>query len=126
MARRPRRPAPPIDPRPVRPVARENQPTGGPPIVPWRIYVFYGVILVVFGVLIARLVQLQGVEGAYYLELANENRQQLVNVPAPRGVIYDRRGVLLARNVPALNITITPAYLPDSDAQIEEIGRAHV
>ncbi|MBI3362117.1 MAG: penicillin-binding protein 2 [Chloroflexi bacterium] len=113
-----------IDPRPVRPSEVSAPSTSdGPVIPPVRIFGFYVLIGLVFLVLVVRLVILQGIEGDKYLGLANENRQQLVNVAAPRGVIYDRNGVLLARNVPAFNITVTPAYLPDSEAQIEAIYR---
>ncbi len=45
-------------------------------------------------------------------------------LPAPRGIIYDRNGYILARNVASYNVTITPAYLPDDDADIQRIYRA--
>jgi penicillin-binding protein 2 len=121
MARFRRRP-PALDIRPIRPQPRETyRPANAPPIAPWRLAAFYGVMAVVFAALVLRLYRLQIAEGPLYQLLADQNRQQLVNLPAARGVIYDRRGVLLARNVPAFNITITPAYLPDSEAQIDAI-----
>ena len=35
-----------------------------------------------------------------------------ISEPAQRGIIYDRNGVVLARNVPSFNVVITPANLP--------------
>ena len=43
--------------------------------------------------------------------------------PAARGIIYDRNGYILARNVASYNVVITPAGLPDDDADIQRIYR---
>jgi penicillin-binding protein 2 len=90
------------------------------PLDTLRFLPFYILIgLVVIG-LAARLVYLQGVRGSEYDALAQENREQKINIPSARGVIYDRNGVLLARNVPSYNVTITPAYLPDDEIRLNE------
>ena len=44
-------------------------------------------------------------------------------LPAARGIIYDRNGYVLARNTASYNLTITPANLPDDEADIERIYR---
>jgi penicillin-binding protein 2 len=44
---------------------------------------------------------------------ADDNRLKEVPIPAPRGVIFDRYNRPLAKNVPAFNVTIVPAALPD-------------
>ena len=41
----------------------------------------------------------------------------------PRGIIYDRNGYVLARNIPSYNVVITPASLPDDEADIQQIYR---
>ena len=43
--------------------------------------------------------------------------------PAARGIIYDRNGYILARNIASYNVVITPANLPDDDADIQRIYR---
>jgi penicillin-binding protein 2 len=63
----------------------------------------------VFVVLGVRLWDLQVVNGARYRELAEQNRVVRVPVLAPRGVIYDRTGRLLARNDPGFAVTVLPA-----------------
>lgn len=75
--------------------------------------------------LIARLWQLQMVEGEGYRVLADQNRYRQVDVAAPRGVIYDRNGEILARNRPSFTVTLIPADLPeDQKDQPEGNARA--
>lgn len=89
----------------------------------WRVWLTYGAMAVLLALFIGRLYQFQVVEAGVYRALADENRFQTVNVPAPRGVMYDRNGFLLVRNIPAFNVYITPAFLPDSPAEVEAIYR---
>lgn len=79
-----------------------------------------GMLLLVL-LFIGRLFVLQILQGDFYATLADDNRFDQVNVPAPRGVVYDANGSLLVRNLPAFNVYITPALLPDSQAEIEAI-----
>lgn len=95
--------------------------SGGNRIVRWRMWLLSAVVPVLLAIFVVRLYQLQIVEGAYYAERAVSNRLRRVSLPAPRGVMYDRNGVLLARNVPSFNIMITPALLPDSEAEVDAI-----
>jgi penicillin-binding protein 2 len=83
----------------------------------FRLTLFRGLLLLAFLVLVAQLWRLQMVRGEYYQEAADVNRFRLEQNPAPRGVIYDRRGYLLARNIPRLTISIVPAYLPDDETE---------
>jgi cell division protein FtsI/penicillin-binding protein 2 len=76
---------------------------------------------VVLAVFVARLFQLQIVEGQSFRDQAYENRIRTISIPSPRGVVYDRNGVLLVRNVPQYNVMITPALLPDSPAEVDAI-----
>ena len=64
-------------------------------------------------VMVARIYSLQFMEGASFNADAEENRIQTLPLAAPRGAIIDRNGVVLARNVPAFNVTVTPAFLPE-------------
>lgn len=91
------------------------------PIESWRLGITYIVVVALFVIFVFRLYNLQIVQGAEFEIRADDNRFTNVSVPAPRGVIYDRNGFQLVRNIPAFNIVITPAFLPDSDAEIETI-----
>jgi penicillin-binding protein 2 len=65
-----------------------------------KFFVFQILLFLGFLVLVARLIQLQVIEGKRNRELAEGNRIKMVRLPAPRGVIYDRQGRVLARNIP--------------------------
>lgn len=91
-----------------------------------RFLLFYAAMMLIGVIFIGRLIQLQVFQYENFSSVAIENRQTLINIPAPRGVIYDRNGIILAENVPSYNVTITPAYLPDEDDESvrrEEIFR---
>jgi penicillin-binding protein 2 len=73
--------------------------------------------------LIWRLITLQVFEHTQWLSQAIENYTTSISVAAPRGIIYDRHGYILARNLATYNVVITPAGLPDDDADIQNIFR---
>jgi penicillin-binding protein 2 len=97
------------------------KPTNKPTLEPWRLYTFIGAIGAVFLIFVLRLFYLQILEHANWLRQAEENRTETISLAPSRGVIYDRNGIVLARNVASYNIAITPALLPDDAGEIEEI-----
>ena len=72
-------------------------------------------IILLFAGLMIRLWRLQIVEADRYRAWADENRFRLVYTEAPRGVIYDRQGQILVRNIPSFSVEIVPAYLPHEE-----------
>ena len=84
------------------------------------IYILLGGILLVY---VIRLLALQVINGPDYLAQAEENRLSGVSVATTRGNIYDRNGIVLAKNVPSYNVVITPAYLPTDTGTTENIYR---
>src|SRR5215510_9350577 len=78
------------------------------PLDPMRFIPFYVLIVVAAAGFVARLAYLQIALGDDYDAQARENRESRINIPTARGIITDRYGVQLARNVPSYNITITP------------------
>ncbi len=93
------------------------------PLENWRIAVTLAVIGLVLLAFVARLFDLQILQYEKWVAQANANRIEEINVPAPRGAIYDRNGVVLARNAAAYNLVITPAYLPDDPGRVDAIYR---
>lgn len=81
----------------------------------WRLLIVFGLIISLLGFYVYRLFSLQIIQGAAYLDQANENRIREISNPTQRGIIYDRNGFVLARNIASYNVVITPAYLPDVD-----------
>jgi penicillin-binding protein 2 len=77
-----------------------------------RLLILQALIVVIVAVLIGRLWQLQMVAGEQYRLLSDRNRLREVDVAAPRGVIYDRDGQILARNRPSFSVVLVPGDLP--------------
>ncbi|NPA27373.1 MAG: hypothetical protein GXO36_07235, partial [Chloroflexi bacterium] len=91
-----------------------------------RLYGLLAVLAGVLGLFIARLFWLQIIQGPQWVVRAKDNMVEVLNLPAPRGVMYDRRGVVLARNIPSYNVVVTAAQLPDDpgyvDAMLQELA----
>lgn len=81
-------------------------------------------ILAVFAGFTQQLWQLQFLEGDRYRARAERQSTRRVTVPAPRGIIYDRNGAPLVRNVPGFYVSVVPAYLPDDqdDSDSDVLG----
>lgn len=93
------------------------------PFERWRLLVIYGLILAIFVFFTFRLYSIQILQGSTYQDRAEYNRKTIISVPTQRGIIYDRNGYVLARNVASYNITITPADLPLDEGAIQEVFR---
>ncbi|HUF00722.1 MAG TPA: penicillin-binding transpeptidase domain-containing protein, partial [Anaerolineales bacterium] len=89
----------------------------------WRILFSYGLIIAVVIIIIYRLFALQVLGQQTWINQAVDNYEDTISDPAPRGIIYDRNGFVLARNVASYNVVITPAGLPDDEADIQRIYR---
>jgi len=66
-----------------------------------RLWFLRIIIVGVFLILIAALFRIQVFEGPYYRDLANGNRIKEIDLPPPRGIIYDRNGTAMVVNLPA-------------------------
>src|SRR5689334_22502107 len=58
-------------------------------------------LVIAFFVIVGRLFQLQIIQGKDYQNKSNHNRLKTIEITAPRGVVYDRNGVILTRNKPS-------------------------
>jgi len=72
------------------------------------------VLLILLGILSLRLVHLQVIQGSRYARLSDRNRIRKLVLPAPRGRILDRNGVLLADTRPSFTVSVVPTELTDS------------
>ncbi len=68
-------------------------------------FVFIAFIFLFVIVLFLRLFQLTIVKGGYYRSLSEQNRIREIVIEAPRGEIIDRKGFIIAKNLPP-NINI--------------------
>ncbi|MGD2155463.1 MAG: penicillin-binding protein 2 [Anaerolineales bacterium] len=89
----------------------------------WRILIFAIILLAVFGTYAFQLFNYQILQRETFTDIAQENRISEKSIPTLRGVIYDRNGYVLARNIASYNVVITPALLPDDPGAVQEIFR---
>lgn len=81
-------------------------------------------ILLLMGVLIANLYNIQVNQYQDYKTRSNDNRIKVVPISPNRGLIYDRNGVLLAENRPVFSLDVIPEKVKDIDdtiASLQEI-----
>jgi len=64
------------------------------------------IVIIAFSILIIRTGYLQIIKGNYYRKVSENNRIRLIPITASRGMIYDRRGKVLAENIPSFDIAI--------------------
>ncbi len=76
-------------------------------------------ILLLLGILLTRLLQLQTVQHEYFATRSNDNRMRAQPVPSVRGLIFDRNGVVLAENLPAYRLELVPEQIADLDASLD-------
>ena len=70
----------------------------------WRLLMLSIIMVIVFGLMTARLFKLSVIESERNLALSNGNRVMAKSIHAQRGIIYDRQGRVLVRNIPAFRL----------------------
>ena len=78
-----------------------------------RFLIFALAAILAIGGLTTRLFYLQIVNGGQFTVLSEGNRTSAEAIPSARGLIYDRRGVALVKNVPTFAVKIRPVDLPE-------------
>ncbi|HET8631941.1 MAG TPA: penicillin-binding transpeptidase domain-containing protein [Thermomicrobiales bacterium] len=86
-----------------------------------RTFVFKGLAASAFAALTGRLWQLQVVQRDEIKQQGEALSKRFFPLKAPRGLIYDRTGKLLADNKKSWAVTIIPANLPDDETQQDAI-----
>ncbi|WP_439133513.1 penicillin-binding protein 2 [Pseudomaricurvus sp.] len=81
------------------------------------------IIVLLLGVLVARLYNLQVVNYELYVTQSDRNRVQVQPLPPTRGLIFDRNGTLLADNRPTYTLTLIKEQVKDLQATLELIGQ---
>ncbi len=74
-----------------------------------KIAVIGYLIVIGFLIIVVRLWQLQILQGDEFRKMSESNRMRIIGIPAPRGIIYDRNGVALVKNVPYFSVAVMPA-----------------
>ncbi|MCK5898183.1 MAG: penicillin-binding protein 2 [Methylococcales bacterium] len=86
-----------------------------------RIVFLFAFVLLLIAGLIVRLIYLQ-IEGyEHYTSLSTENRVKISSIPPIRGGIYDRKGRVLAENLPTYNLEILPDKITNKGKDKEKL-----
>ncbi len=91
-----------------------------------RLAVSAVVATLLLGTVITRLVQLQVVDHEHFAEQSHGNRIRIEAIPPTRGLIFDRRGRVLAENLPAYQLELVPEQVRDLDDTLARLAAARL
>lgn len=86
-------------------------------------YVLLGVMLLVLVLYAFRMWYLQVLQGTTYRYQSENNRIRLEEVPAARGIIFDRNGNPLVENRPAYHLQLIREDAQDLEQTVREVAR---
>src|SRR5690554_5268565 len=87
-----------------------------------RLWIAVVIVVLCFAALVARYFYLQVIQHSHYTELAEKNRIKHTRIKASRGLIYDRNGILLADNVTAYRLLVTPEKAENIEQQLNQLN----
>ncbi|MFW7379696.1 MAG: penicillin-binding protein 2 [Oligoflexus sp.] len=80
-------------------------------------------VLVITSSLLFRVWYVQIYRGEYYQQVSERNRVRRIEIPAPRGIIYDRNGEVLLGNRPFFDLVYVPQYVKDRETTFDILSR---
>ncbi len=87
-----------------------------------RVILAIVVSLLLMGTVVARLVQLQVVDHELFAEKSQGNRVRIEPVPPIRGLVFDRKGRVIAENLPAYQLELIPEQVHDLDDTLKRLA----
>lgn len=88
-----------------------------------RTVIAVAVIAILSIALISRMLWLQVINHDYYTTRSDDNRMRVQTVAPVRGLIYDRKGIVLAENLPAYRLEVVPEQVDDIDLLLGELSK---
>ncbi|MFW5887242.1 MAG: penicillin-binding protein 2 [Bacteriovoracia bacterium] len=88
-----------------------------------RAHVIANIVLLAFGIILARLWYLQVYKGDLLYQYSLQNRLRREIVRAPRGKIYSRNQKLLVDNFPRFDAILTPQYLRNKKKTLTKLSK---
>lgn len=89
---------------------------------PWRIAGFIAFVALALAALAGRLIQVQLVQGEAFRAAARANQIRLIEVAAPRGMIYSRDGKVMVRSRPSFVVGLIPSEVTDIDGDLKTLS----
>jgi len=88
-----------------------------------RLVVSAAIILVMIVTLLIRLYVLQVVDYEHFATLSDSNRVRIKALPPARGLIFDRNGVVMAKNLPAYRLEIIRELVDDIEDTLTRLKK---
>jgi penicillin-binding protein 2 len=89
----------------------------------WRLVAFCAIVVLALAGLAGRLIEVQLVDGERYRAAAQANQVRLIPVAAPRGMIYDRHGAIMARSSPSFVVGLIPSEVRDARTELATLSQ---
>lgn len=86
-----------------------------------RALVAFALVVICFIILGVNLYRIQVEQHSYYQTRSNENDIKMIPIAPTRGLIYDRNGIPLVRNVTWYDILITPYKIDNMQETLKEL-----
>ena len=93
------------------------------PIVEKRYLLGSLVITLITCGLLTRLWYVQIYKGDFYTKISQRNRIRRIEIPAPRGKIYDRHGELILGNRPYFDLVFIPQFVKDKETTFQILSK---
>ena len=87
-----------------------------------RLLHFFAIAMLLLSVMVFRLFYIMVVRSKYYGEAAVAIQERERSIKAPRGLIYDRNGVILAGNKAVCSISVIHSRITDEEKVIKELS----
>ncbi len=82
---------------------------------------FLFLIFLCLTIIVGRIFFLQVIKGEYYQGISENNRIRSITIKAPRGLIKDSQGQILAQNIPSFDLVFIPIDLPKEEDRKNKI-----
>ena len=87
-----------------------------------RLIIAFSLPILVFAIFSARLFYLQIYKGEEYRGFSERNILRVLELPAPRGRVFDRNGEKILYNKPSFNIRVFPKEITDVEKLAEKLA----
>jgi len=87
-----------------------------------RVWLSSVIGILLLGIVVARLIQLQVVEHEQFSERSQGNRVRIEAIAPTRGLIFDRHGRILAENIPTYQLELIPEQVTDIEDTLTRLA----
>lgn len=88
-----------------------------------RLFTLSFVLSLLMCILLGRLFYLGVYKFSEYQTLSKQNQFNLVSIPPTRGLIYDRNGIILAKNIPAYSLEVLPEKMGEVGIALSKLKK---